>query len=109
MSLSCDELYIGNSMTVRLLNLEVGGEPQSGATVTVTVTLKDSSNNVVSGASALSMAYVGGDDLAYEGILPHTLSLTENGRYQVEVTATIADVGVGFWDTWKVAKRRKCA
>jgi hypothetical protein len=107
MSLSCDELYIGNSMTVRLLNLEVGGEPQSGAMVTVT--LKDSSNNVVSGASALSMAYVGGDDLAYQGVLPHTLSLTENGRYQVEVTATISGVGVGFWDTWKVAKRRKCA
>jgi hypothetical protein len=107
MSLDCNELYIGNSMTVRLLNLEVGGEHVDDATVTVT--LRDSSNNIVSGASALSMAYVGGDDLSYEGVLPNTLSLTENGRYQVEVTATVAGVGVGFWDCWKVAKRRKCA
>lgn len=107
MSLQCDDLYIGNSMTVRLLNLEVSGTHRTDATVTVT--LKDSSNNVVSGASALAMAYVGGDDLSYEGILPNTLSLTENGLYQVEVTATISGVGVGFWDCHKRAKRRKCA
>lgn len=105
--LQCDDLLIGNSMTVRLLNLEVAGEHVDDATVTVTV--RDSNNNIVTGANGLAMPYVGGDDLEYAGVLPNTLSLTENGRYQVEVTATISGVGVGFWDCWKTAKRRKCA
>lgn len=102
----CDELHPGNSTTVKLFNVKVDGVLNDDAVVTVTV--KDSSNIVVSGGNAVAMPNF--ETGAYKGILPHTLGIVLKARYTVEVTATIAGAGVGFWPITKVAKpRENCA
>ena len=102
----CDDLHPGNSTTVQLFNVSVEGTLRDDAVVTVTV--KDSSNNVVSGGNAVAMPNSASD--AYQGILPSTLGIVLKARYTVEVTATIAGVGVGFWPITKVATpRENCA
>jgi hypothetical protein len=102
----CDELHPGNSTTVKLFSVKVDGALNDDAIVTVTV--KDSSDNVVSGGNAVAMPNF--ESGAYKGILPNTLGIVLNARYKVEVTATIAGVGVGFWPITKVAKpRENCA
>ena len=102
----CDELHPGNSTTVKLFNVKVDGVLNDDAVVTVTV--KDSSNSVVSGGNAVAMPNVGPG--AYQGVLPSSLGIVLNARYQVEVTATIVGSGVGFWSLSKVAQpRENCA
>ena len=102
--LECGELLIGNSMDVRLLNVKVRGAIVADATVTVT--LKNTAGVTVSGAAEISIP---ADQSAgnYLGVLPETLDLTENGRYQVIVTATKSGLGVGQWKCWRVAKYRE--
>jgi hypothetical protein len=102
--LECGDLLIGNSMDVRLLNVKVRGTVVANATVTVTV--KNSAGGTVSGANELT---VPADETAgnYLGVLPETLDLTENGRYQVIVTATKSGLGVGQWKCWRIAKYRE--
>lgn len=103
--LNCGDLYIGNSMDVRLLNLKARGATVSDATVTVTV--KNSAGATVVGADGLAMP---ADSVAgnYLGVLPETLDLAENGRYQVIVTATKDGLGVGQWKCTRTAKYREC-
>lgn len=101
--LNCDDLLIGNSMDVRLLNVKVRGEIVADATVTVSV--KTPGGVTIVGADGLAMPP---DTTAgnYLGVLPETLDLTENGRYQVIVTATKDGLGVGQWKCTRIAKYR---
>ncbi len=101
--LSCDELYIGNSMDVRLRSVKVRGTTVADATVTVTV--KTAAGAVVSGADEVPMPAdaTAGD---YLGTLPETLDLVNEGRYQVIVLATKDGLGVGKWSCWRIAKDR---
>ena len=101
--LNCDELFIANSMDVRLLRVKVRGVTVADATVTVTV--KNSAGATLAGADGLAVpadTVVGN----YLGTLPETLELVENGRYQLIVTATKDGLGVGQWKCWRVAKYR---
>lgn len=100
--LQCDDLCPGNSTTVDLIEVKVDGEPRNDATVIVSV--KDSSNNVVTGGNAVAMPSF--ESGGYRGILPANLGIVAGGRYWVEVTATIAGAGVGFWKIQKTAKNR---
>ena len=103
--LECGDLLIGNSMDVKLLNVKVRDEVVDDATFTVTV--KTAAGTVVTGADGLAMPAdeTEGD---YLGTLPETLSLVEDGRYQVIVIATKAGLGVGKWTCWRIAKDRGC-
>lgn len=106
--ISCGELYIGNSLDVKITGLsDSDGEYIDNATCSVT--LKDAEGTVVTGASGLSMAYITDSDGDYLGVLPSTLSLTVDDTYYLEVTATSDDVGVGFWRVELVAKYRKAS
>ncbi len=62
---------------------------------TVTFTLKDSAGTAVTGASAIAMTYVALSNGKYQGTLESTVSLTEGGKYWLEVTATSGTI-VGF-------------
>ena len=84
----CDELIAGSTNTVRLINL-IDSDGDYRADATVTVTIKNMAGSTISGASALSMPYVGGDDLEYVGTVPYTASLVAGTRYQVLVTAVL--------------------
>lgn len=100
----CDDLHPGNSTTVKLFNVRVdGGDLNDDAVVTATV--KDSDGNVVSGGNAVSMPNF--ESGRYKGVLPSTLAITSPNRYTVEITATIAGEGVGFWKLTKVASPRE--
>jgi hypothetical protein len=97
------DLNPGNSTTVDLVDVKVNGSVRNDATVSVTV--KDSNNNVVAGGNAVAMPNIA--DGEYRGILPANLAIATPGRYLIEITATIAGVGVGFWQLDKVAKKRR--
>lgn len=101
--LACGDLFVGNSMDVRLIGVEVRGDVVADATVTVTV--KTSAGTTVSGADGLSMP---ADETVgdYLGTLPETLALTVDHRYQVIVSATKSGLGVGKWTCWRIAKER---
>lgn len=106
MTVYCDNLLVGNSTDVRLVGLKANDAFVNDATCTVTV--KTSIGGTVTGASAVAMPYVTASDGEYKGVLPNTLALTVDAVYSVEVTATKAGVGVGFWQCDKVAKKRGC-
>jgi len=95
---NCDGLHPGNATTVTLY--ETGRDD-----LTVTVTVKDSSNNVVTGGNAVSMPLVA--DGEYSGILPATLAIIIGGTYSVEITANVGATQYGFWPlTIKATARR---
>lgn len=102
--IECDDLHPGNSTTVELFDVKVNGELRDDAVVTVSV--KDSSGNVVLGGNAVGLPNV--EPGGYRGVVPSTLAITVPNRYTVEVTATISGVGIGFWQCDKVAKKRNC-
>jgi len=61
------------------------------------VTLKDSGENVVAGASGLSATYQAGPPRLYYATIPSTITLTEGSVYYVEFTLTDDDgTPVGF-------------
>lgn len=99
---NCDELYVGNTTNVELYGVEVEGVANDDAVVTVTV--KNSAGAVVSGGDAVPMPNVSSG--TYRGALPSTLAIVVDGRYTLEITATIADVGIGLWTISRPAKLR---
>lgn len=96
---------MSSQITIYRLNDNLVSNPtpmtrsSSGAYVndaTVTMTLKDSSDVAVSGASALPMSYVTDSNGLYQGTLPNTLSLTAGATYTLEISATSGST-VAFW------------
>ena len=97
-SLVHGHLYIGKPLIVFYGDRHT---PNSGAydedgeyfrtDLTVTAVLKDSAAATVSGSSitlSLKTTLHGpGTDAVYEGTLPATITLTENGTYYLEITA----------------------
>ena len=88
-------IYISASNLIEISGLKDASNGNYVNTATVTFTLKNSGNSVVSGASAVSMTYVAASNGKYQGTLPNTVSLTEGAKYWLEITSTYNTL-VGF-------------
>lgn len=101
-------LYIGNDtiFEVERLKDELTGSYVDDATVTVTLTDADGAS-VAGDTWPKSLAYVSGSSGVYRATLPYTLELTENARYDANVTA---NAGAGLRSAWTVecvARKRR--
>jgi len=89
--MSAEQIYLetDNIVWVRGLKDQVTGSYVNDATITAT--LYDKDDQVVSGAENLPVPYVNGSDGDYAGAIPHTVSLTAGEAYTVKVTVTKGD------------------
>lgn len=84
-------LYILEDNVVEMNGLTdaITGEYINDATVTFS--LKDASDNVVSSLSGVSMAYVTDSNGIYRGTIPDTADISDGRIYYVEITAVAGD------------------
>lgn len=87
-------IAIGSDNLVRLDALNNASTGAYVNNATVTFTLRDSGGNVVGSLQNVPMAYVAGSNGRYEGTIPNSVSssLTVNGQYTIEITATSGSV-----------------
>jgi len=89
------KLYIDSDNLIRWDKLVNAADGSYANAATMTFTLKTVAGVAVSGASAVSMPYVGNSNGRYQGILESSVSLAVGYRYYLEVT--VAQSGVnGF-------------
>ena len=101
-------LYVDNSNTLELTGLrnDVTGAIVNDATVTMT--LLDAAEQVVTGETfPATMAYVTDSDGVYRAVLSSALNITPNARYIAVVTATVSGSLVGKWRLEVLAKTRR--
>ncbi len=80
-------LYINSDTLIRLDRLKNPTDDSFVNNATVTFTLKDSSGANVTGAVAVSMAYVTSSDGRYEGLVANTVTLGDpQTEFDLEVT-----------------------
>ena len=90
LAIGCDNLVTWDEPVDRVDESLVGS-------ATGSVSVKDSDESVVSGASALSITYDAGPPRRYYATIPSTITLTEGSVYYVEFTLTDDDgTPVGF-------------
>ncbi len=81
-------LYVNSDNLIQLDALTLAADDSYVNDATVTFTLKDADEAVVSGASAISMGYVEDSDGKYQGTLQSTVSLSAGLKYLLDMTAT---------------------
>lgn len=93
-------LYISSDNVLTLVGLNDTVANTYLNSASVSVTLKDSSGNNVSGETwPLAMAYVASSNGNYRATLTDSLILTDAANYTAEV---VADAGAGLKRTFKV-------
>ena len=80
-------LYISSDNLLQLDALKLAADDSYVNDATVTFTLKDADEAVVTGADTISMPYVASSNGRYQGTLQSTVSL-EGAKYYLEITAT---------------------
>ena len=80
-------LYVNSDNLLQLKKLKLAADDSYVNDATVTFTLKDADEDVVAGASAISMPYVASSNGWYQGTLQSTVSLTGGHKYILEIDA----------------------
>jgi len=85
-------INIGSDNLIRVDELTNEATDEYVNDATVTMTLRDSDLEVVSGAQSLSLTYVAASNGRYHGALPDTLSLTAGSLYFLDVTTVSGSI-----------------
>lgn len=81
-------LSIGSDNLVEVDGLKNEKTDQYVNDATITMVLRDSAMEIISGEEALSFSYVQSSDGRYYGTLPNSIVLTSGSRYFLELTCT---------------------
>jgi len=81
-------LYINSDNLIQLDALRLAADGTYVNDATVTFTLKDADEAVMTGANTVSMPYVAGSNGRYQGTIQSTVSLAVGAKYYLEVTGT---------------------
>jgi hypothetical protein len=80
------KINVGSDTLITVSDLTTASSGVNDNSATVTMTLRDSSLNAVSGASALTCTYVTSSDGNYQGTIPSTVTIVEGAKYWLDVS-----------------------
>jgi hypothetical protein len=90
--------FVANTNNLDLIGLRNASNGAYVNDATVTVVVKDSTGNNVSGETwPLSMIYVSGSEGNYRGILSNSLSFSSGRNYTAEISVDAGSNRIAFW------------